>query len=118
MSSKCDEKYSDEREEVCSYGKFDGGKDGEDNYYDDSGSAKSCPPPRIEVLNIETNEDVTRLTDSLELKISFSLDTDVVCAYWVIKLLVDSADARLIKILGETAPEDYPEGDSEMYFSV
>ena len=43
---------------------------------------------------------------------------DVVCAHWVVKLLVDTAEARLIKILGETAVEDYPEGESDMRFYV
>lgn len=39
-------------------------------------------------------------------------------AFWVVKFLVDSSHKRIIKILGETAVDDYPEGDSEMFFSV
>ena len=43
---------------------------------------------------------------------------DVVCANWVVKFLVDTAENRLIKILGETSVEDYPEGESDMHFHV
>ena len=34
------------------------------------------------------------------------------------KFLVDSAEKRLIKILGETPVEDYPDGESDMRFAV
>ena len=34
------------------------------------------------------------------------------------KFLVDTAENRLIKILGETSVEDYPEGESDMHFHV
>ncbi len=32
--------------------------------------------------------------------------------------MVDTAENRLIKILGETSVEDYPEGESDMNFHV
>ena len=69
MSSKYDEKYSDDGKN-CEYD------------YDDAKSSKSFVP-KIEILSIDINpEESSRVTDSLELKISFSLDMDVICAYW------------------------------------
>ena len=32
--------------------------------------------------------------------------------------MVDSAETRLIRVLGETNVEDYPDGESDMHFSV
>ena len=46
----------------------------------------------------------------------FELDRDVIAGFWTIKLLVDSCDNRIIKKLGETEPEDYPAGYSDMEF--
>ena len=81
--------------------------------------AKHEDVPKVEITHIEIGPSPSaEITDPLELKIKFDLDRDVVAAYWIVKLLVDSCDQRLIKILGETPVEDYPDGDSEMYFSI
>ncbi|KAJ1385507.1 hypothetical protein B484DRAFT_309292, partial [Ochromonadaceae sp. CCMP2298] len=58
------------------------------------------------------------LTSPLALEITFELDRDAVAAYWVVQFLVDSTSQRIIKVLGKTEVEDYPEGESEMCFRV
>lgn len=81
--------------------------------------AKHEDVPKVEITQIVIGPTPSAvITDPLELKIKFDLDRDVVAAYWIVKLLVDSCDQRVIKILGETPVEDYPDGDSEMYFST
>jgi len=72
----------------------------------------------MEVISVHTGKTgEVPVESSLELKIVFELDRDVVAGYWTVKLLVDSCDARIIKVLGETGAEDYPDGESDMYFS-
>lgn len=63
-------------------------------------------------------EEKTDISNPLSLTINFSLDRDVVAAYWIIKLLVDSSFKRIIMKLGETKVEDYPDGDSDVTFAV
>lgn len=73
----------------------------------------------VDVLKIEYEPDtIVDVSSSLDLRIVFTLDRDAIAAYWSIKLLVDSCENRLIKVLGETAIEDYPDGESEMNFHV
>ena len=96
----------------------------DDDYLEDACEGKmesantSYNPPKIEVTQIEVNGERMSISDPLTLKISFELDRDVVCANWVVKFLVDSAETRLIKILGDTPVEDYPDGESEMQFTT
>lgn len=52
------------------------------------------------------------------MSIKFNASRDIIAGYWSIKLLVDSAYHRIIKILGETTPEDYPDGESDMEFFI
>lgn len=74
--------------------------------------------PKIEVLDISISpNDMVEISSPLSLSIRFSLDRDVVAAYWVVQFLVDTARSRLIRILGETDVEDYVDGESEMNFS-
>jgi len=80
--------------------------------------AKQEPVPQVDIRDIVIVGSSAEITAPLELKIKFDLDRDVLAAFWIVKLLVDSCDKRLIKILGETAVDDYTEGDNEMYFSV
>eukprot|EP01041_Mallomonas_annulata_P007615 gene7614-15598_t len=74
--------------------------------------------PRVDVTQVEIDPVRSEICDPFDLKITFVLDRDVVAAFWRIKFLVDSADKRLFKVLGETPVEDYPDGDSEMFFSA
>lgn len=96
-----DSKGGDERSES---------KGGEDLYYgDDSKAGDKDEVAKMEVLSVDTGKEGEVPADSaLELKIVFELDRDVVAGYWAVKLLVDSCDARIIKVLGETGAEDYP----------
>ena len=140
MSSKWDEKdgkHDDDDEK--DYVNYDtkSAKDEKDSF----------SPPNIEITSIKIDGKCRPVTDELDLSIGFEVDRsifllsidysllhasyllsmfthipndhrDVVCANWVIKFLVDTAENRLIRILGETSVEDYPEGESEMHFHV
>jgi hypothetical protein len=75
-------------------------------------------PPKVDITQIDVNGDKMAITSPLDLRITFTLDRDVVCANWAVKFLVDSAESRLIKILGETPVEDYPDGESDMTFTI
>ncbi len=73
--------------------------------------------PQVKVLNIDIRpKGVTSISSPLDLQIQFELDRDAVAAYWVVQFLVDSSHSRMIKVLGETPVEDYPDGESEMTF--
>ena len=96
----------------------------DDLYYGDD--SKGLPEtndtkelPVINVLSVDIGNDGKEedISSSIELKITFELDRDVVAGYWCIKFLVDSCDSRIIKILGETEVEDYPEGESDVYYT-
>lgn len=107
-------KYSGE-DDLRSDGKDDkdyyDGKDDKDEYKSD--------PPKLTVTAIQVNpKEKVEISSFLELKITFELDRDVVAAYWVVQFLVDSCYKRIIKQLGETPVEDYPDGESDMVFSV
>ncbi len=89
-----------------------------DMYADDS---KGCddPLPTVNIESIEfTPDECCPVSGPLELKIKFELDQDVIAGFWKVQFLVDSCDKRIIKVLGDTPVEDYPEGDSDMYFTV
>lgn len=94
--------------------------EGKDNDSDD----KECfdnyrpTPPTVNVTAIRITPAKAELTAALRLDISFELDRDAVAAYWEIKFLVDCAQQRIIKILGQTDVDDYSEGESDMTFSV
>jgi hypothetical protein len=110
MSSKEDDS------EYKSEGKFDGDYDSKEDKECDEYRVE---PPKINILSIKINpHEEVEFTSSLQLKIAFELDRDVVAAYWVVQFLVDSSHKRVIKVLGETAVEDYPDGESDMSFSV
>lgn len=93
----------------------------ESKYDDDMGGGSEFSPdlPKINVTSIKITPDgEVDLTSPLKLKIIFELDRDVVAAYWAVQFLVDSSYRRIIKVLGETPVEDYPDGESDMVFSV
>jgi hypothetical protein len=108
-----------------------GGESKDDYYYSEGKDSKSDDNDsksnynqqkqlvKIDVtkINIEPS-GVVDLSSPLELNIGFELDNDVNESYWIIKLLVDSCDKRIIKILGKTELEDYLEGDSDMFFNA
>lgn len=86
---------------------------------DNNDNNGSTSVPIVDVLSIEFEPNyVTDVSDPLRLAIRFSLDRDVIAAHWIVKLLVDSCDRRVIKVLGETKADDYTEGENEMEFSV
>ena len=100
MSSKedyCDEKLFDEK-----------------NEYDSKSN-----PPKIDITSISIDPTgFDEISSPISLKIQFELDRDVVASYWVIQLLVDSSHNRIIKVLGETDVEDYPDGESDMSITI
>lgn len=114
MSSKAEYKddYKDNSEAKYAEGKDDGEeKDTYDNY-------DKPAPPTVEVTSIKVSPAQAELTAGLRLKIVFELDRDAIAAYWEIKFLVDCTHRRIIKMLGQTDVDDYPDGESEMNFSV
>ena len=98
----------------------DEGKDDDlEIFKDDSKEVDPADYPGIEVTDmVITPSKKSPVDEGLEVKIVFELDRDVIAGFWSVKFLVDSSDNRIIKILGETEPEDYPSGESDMYFSV
>lgn len=75
--------------------------------------------PKIEILSIEIEPSTPApVAAPIDLKIKFELSRDCVAAYWVIQLLVDSTNSRIIKVLGETSVEDYPDGESDMHIFI
>jgi hypothetical protein len=114
MSSKEDFKddYKDGYE-----GKYAEGKD--DNEEKDTYDNYDKPnPPTVNVTSIRITPVSAELTSALKLDITFELDRDAIAAYWEIKFLVDCTHRRIIKILGQTAVDDYFEGESDMTFST
>lgn len=91
---------------------------GWDSKADAKGDSENLNPfPKITITKIEYHPSISvEISSPLDLYISFELDRDVVAAHWMIKFLVDSCDKRLIKILGETNVEDYPDGESSFHF--
>ena len=99
--------------------KQDGKDDDLEIYRDDSKEVDPADYPGIEVTDLViTPSKKSPVEDGLEVKMVFELDRDVIAGFWTVKFLVDSSDNRIIKILGETEPEDYPSGESDMYFTV
>lgn len=95
-------------EEEILYSDYKDGADAKEDDFD---------VPRVNVLRIDVGQrGVVPISAPLELRIEFELDRDVVAASWVVQFLVDSSHSRLIKVLGETSVEDYPDGESEMVF--
>eukprot|EP00607_Mallomonas_marina_P002811 CAMPEP_0182428898 /NCGR_PEP_ID=MMETSP1167-20130531/24442_1 /TAXON_ID=2988 /ORGANISM="Mallomonas Sp, Strain CCMP3275" /LENGTH=140 /DNA_ID=CAMNT_0024612103 /DNA_START=149 /DNA_END=572 /DNA_ORIENTATION=+ len=107
--SKSDGKYDDDEDEYVSEGKFSESKAMDD---------KTSDFPQIDIVCVEIEPVRSGLKDPFDLKITFTLDRDVVAAFWRIKFLVDSADKRVYTVLGETSIEDYPDGESDMFFAV
>lgn len=91
----------------------------EEYFYPDDKEEGKVDVPQVNIIeaNIKPSNEAP-VTAGLILDIKFELDRDVVAAYWTIKFLVDSCHKRMIKILGETEIEDYPDGESDMHFEV
>jgi len=116
-SSRNDEKYSDAK-----YVSSKATDDDEDiECYDDTVSDSNNCYNNVHVnvisINIAPTEEVD-LTAEIDLRISFELDRDVIAGYWMVQFLVDTTSRRIIKVLGQTDVEDYPEGESDMNFYV
>lgn len=118
-SSSYDEKYS-EAKRVSSKATDD---DDDVECYDDdkaSGRGSNLQNNNIHVnvlsINIAPSDEEVELSAELDLRISFELDRDVIAGYWVVQFLVDTSSRRIIKVLGQTDVEDYPEGESDMSF--
>lgn len=119
-----DEKYSEAKRATSK-----STDDDEDiEFYDDKASSRnsysrqttsSANSIQVNVLSITvTPPGEVDLSAELSLRISFELDRDVIAGYWTIQFLVDTASRRIIKVLGKTDVEDYPEGESDMSFYV
>ena len=94
-------------------------KGNDDDIDIDEYNERNDKPPKIEITKIKIKpNEIVDISAPLDLNISFELDRDVVAAYWIIRFLVDSSENRIIKILGETPVEDYPDGDSDMNFHI
>lgn len=95
------------------------GKDDEIAIYaDDTKEVGPADYPGLEVIRFGFKPaKICPVEESLAINMQFELDRDVIAGFWTIKLLVDSCDNRIIKKLGETEPEDYPAGESDMEFS-
>lgn len=77
--------------------------------------------PKVDVLDIQISPPFRTqapVSAEIDLKIKFELSRDCVAAYWVLQFLVDSTNSRIIKILGETTVEDYPDGESDMQIFI
>ena len=79
--------------------------------------------PEMDVSSIEVPSDPEDgsscpLEGALSIKIRFASPVYVGHSHWVVKLLVDCANERLIKILGETETEVLDKGESVMSFST
>jgi hypothetical protein len=91
----------------------------EKDYTGDENPDDKMNYPQVNIIEIEIlPKKPVEITSSLSLKMKFELDRDVIAAYWIVKLLVDSAHSRIIQILGQTDVEDYPDGESDMSFTV
>jgi hypothetical protein len=91
----------------------------EKDYTGDENPDDKLNYPQVNIIEIEIlPKKPVEITSSLSLKMKFELDRDVIAAYWIVKLLVDSAHSRIIQILGQTDVEDYPDGESDMSFTV
>jgi hypothetical protein len=101
-----------------SEGKFAEGKDNDSDDKECFDNYDKPIPPVVNITAIRISPVRAGLTAALRLDVTFELDRDVVAAYWEVKFLVDCTHARVIKILGQTDVEDYPDGESEMSFSV
>ena len=118
--SKSDFKPETELDEKDAKGAISQSESKDDDLYIANAESKDVViSPKLWLISMEVEPDNICLVSSpLELKITFELERDAIAGYWIIKFLVDSADQRIIKILGDTKPEDYLEGENEMYFSI
>lgn len=97
----------------------DGKFDEKEEKYEKECSEYIPDVPKVEILAISIEPSgVNAVSDPIDLRIKFELGRDVVAAYWILQFLVDSTNARIIKILGESPVEDFPDGESDMRIYV
>lgn len=109
MSGKDDDSKFDSKRRS-----FDGK---EDEDFGCKSDAPPAPPCTVTVSDLRIYpEGAVDISSPLDLEITFELDRDVVAAYWSIQFLVDAAHRRIIKKLGDTSAEDFPDGESEVTF--
>lgn len=110
--------YSDDKRIRSESKDNDHDSDAKGEYLDDGKAKMDFEYPKVDITSL-TIEPTRGIVDGpLELGISFHLDRDVVAGYWEVKFLVDAASSRIIKVLGRTKVEDYPEGESDMHFEA
>lgn len=115
MSYKSEHKSSEAKEEKKGLHKCL--SDEEIIYCDEKGNGEIFDVPVVEVLEVIINPSgPSEISSSLRVQIRFNLDRDAVAAFWSVRLLVDSTQKRIIKVLGDTPVEDYPDGESDMNF--
>ena len=91
----------------------------DDEFVVNDSDSKTIDQPKLNVLELIIEpKGIVPVEAALSLNIRFDLDQDVVAGQWSVRFLVDSSQCRVIKTLGETNIEDYPEGDSDMFFEV
>ncbi len=72
----------------------------------------------VKDIRIPSERDETLLMSPLDIEVDFNLDCDVNNAQWCLKLLVDCAMSRQIKILGETKITEYNRGSNTFEYSI
>jgi hypothetical protein len=95
--------------------------DDDDVFYSDEkgGDCQRLELPVVTVVDISIGpKTLCEVSSPLILDIKFELDRDVVAGFWAFKFLVDSSYNRLIRVLGESRVEDYPDGESDVHFEV
>lgn len=117
MSHKGEYKSNDVKEDKRALQKCS--SDEEIICYDEKGTGEVFDMPVVEILEVIIDPSrPSEISSSLKIQIRFNLDRDVVAGYWSIRFLVDSSHKRIIKLLGDTPVEDYPDGESDMNFST
>ena len=118
MSAKDSYSYDEKQSEAKRASSKSTDDDEDIEYYDDKSSGyntQNIIHVNVLSINIAPLEEVD-LSAELDLQITFELDRDVIAGYWVVQFLVDTSSRRIIKLLGQTDVEDYPEGESTMSF--
>ena len=72
----------------------------------------------VSAIHIPSERDETLLQAPLDVEVVFSLDRDVKDANWIVKLVVDCAMKRQIKILEESTKVNYTAGKNKYNISI
>jgi len=105
------------KEDYSSDSKYDEKEEKFEKDYDEY----SPDVPKVDIIDIQISPSFriqAPVSAEIDLRIKFELSRDCVAAYWALQFLVDSTNSRIIKVLGETQVEDYPDGESDMHIHI